>query len=54
MSEDFLRDMISAHDFENRRIPCKQKYWIKNIGVKIQILIFSAFVYFANFLLPLL
>ena len=32
----------------NGRMPCKQKYWIKNMALKIPILI-SAFVYFANF-----
>ena len=34
-------------------MPCKQKYLIENMAVKIVILIL-AFVYFANFLLSLL
>ena len=30
---------ISGYDFENGRMPCKQKYRIKNMAVKISILI---------------
>ena len=34
---------ISGYDFENGRMPCKQKYCIKNMAVKILILILSCF-----------
>ena len=50
---------ISEYDLENGRMPCNNKYWIKNMAVKIRILMvlfwFCAdFVYFADFLLSLL
>ena len=50
---------ISGYDLENGRMPCKHKYWIKNMAVKIRILMVlfwfcSDFVYFADFLLSLL
>ena len=39
---------ISGFDSENRRMWCKQKYFIKNIAMKIPNLIFFPFVYFAD------
>ena len=47
MSKDFLSLLfvvgqvlsISGYDLENGRMPCKQKYWIKNMAIKIAILI---------------
>ena len=35
--------LISGNDLENRKMPCKQKYWIKNMGIKIPILILFRF-----------
>ena len=62
MSKDFLSlhfavDQVlstSGYDLENGRMPCKQKYLIKNMAVEIPILICSPFVYFTIFLLSLL
>ena len=34
---------ISEHHLENGRMPCNQKYWIKNMAVKILILILLRF-----------
>ena len=28
---------ISGYDLGNRRMPCKQKYWIKDMAVKIPV-----------------
>ena len=28
---------VSGYDLENGRMPCRQKYWIENIAVKIPI-----------------
>ena len=44
---------ISGNDLENQSVPCKQKYWIKNMAVKIPILILPTFVEFAKSLLQL-
>ena len=35
--------LISGYDLENGRMPCKQKYYIKNIAVEIPIVILSRF-----------
>ena len=34
---------ISGYDLENGRMLCKQKYWIKNMAIKIPILILFRF-----------
>ena len=51
MSKDFLHlhfavDQVLSTDLENGRMPCKQKYWIKNIVVKIPIVILFRFYLF--------
>ena len=28
---------VSEYDLGNERMPCKQKYWIKNVAVKVPV-----------------